>query len=144
MADIDVAKQLLKDCGYKCVLAKGDVIRISEKRGVAPMMEFIDAGMDLNGFSAADKVVGKAVALLFVLAGISEVYAETISSHAIAVLEKNNIPFSFNTSVEHIINRFGDGLCPMEEATLDIDDPQEAYDAICAKLEELNSQIDID
>lgn len=144
MADIDVAKQLLKDCGYKCVLAKGDVIRISEKRGVAPMMEFIDAGMDLNGFSAADKVVGKAVALLFVLAGISEVYAETISSHAIAVLEKHNIPFSFNTSVEHIINRFGDGLCPMEEATLDIDDPQKAYDAICAKLEELNSQIDID
>lgn len=144
MADIDVAKQLLKDCGYKCVLAKGDVIRISEKRGVAPMMEYIDAGMDLSGFSAADKVVGKAVALLFVLTGISEVYAETISSHAIAVLEKNNIPFSFNTSVEHIINRFGDGLCPMEEATLDIDDPQEAYDAICAKLEELNAQIDID
>lgn len=144
MADIDVAKQLLKDCGYKCVLVKGDVIRISEKRGVAPMMEFIEAGMDLNGFSAADKVVGKAVALLFVLTGISEVYAETISSHAIAILEKNNIPFSFNTSVEHIINRFGDGLCPMEEATLDINDPQEAYDAICAKLEELNAQIDID
>lgn len=144
MADIDVAKQLLNDCGYKCVLAKGDVIRISEKRGVAPMMEYIDAGMDLKGFSAADKVVGKAVALLFVLTGISEVYADTISSHAIAVLEKNNIPFSFNTSVEHIINRFGDGLCPMEEATLDIDNPQEAYDAICAKLEELNAQIDID
>ena len=144
MADIDVAKQLLQDCGYKCVLAKGDVIRISEKKGVAPMMEFIDAGMDLKGFSAADKVVGKAVALLFVFAGIAEVYAEVISSHAIAVLEKNNILFSYAKEAEYIINRFGDGFCPMEEATLDIEDPQEAYEAICAKLEELNAQTDID
>jgi hypothetical protein len=32
----------------------------------------------------------------------------------------------------------------MEETTLDIDDPNEAYCAICAKLEELQAQIDID
>jgi hypothetical protein len=93
MADIDVAKQLMQDCHYTCVLCKGDKLYISEKNGVAPMMEFIDAGVDLKGFSAADKVVGKAAALLFVLTGIGEVYAEVISSHAIAVLEKNNIPF---------------------------------------------------
>lgn len=144
MTEIDVAKQLMQACRYTCVLCKGEKLHISEKSGVAPIMEFIDAGMDLKGFSAADKVVGKAAALLFVLAGITEVYAEVISSHAIAVLEKNNIPFSFGNSVEHIINRYGDGLCPMEEATLDIDDPQEAYEAICAKLEELHAQTDID
>lgn len=140
MADIDIAKQLMTDCRYTCVLCKGDKLHISEKSGVAPMMEFIDAGIDLNGFSAADKVVGKAVALLFVLAGIAEVYAETISSHAIAVLEKHNIPFSYKSAVEKIINRTGDGFCPMESATIDIEDPQKAYEAVKTELEVLKTQ----
>ncbi len=140
MADIDIAKQLMTDCRYTCVLCKGDKLHISEKSGVAPMMELIEAGMDLNGFSAADKVVGKAVALLFVLAGIAEVFAETISSHAIAVLEKHNIPFSYKSAVEKIINRTGDGFCPMESATIDIEDPKEAYEAVKAELEVLKTQ----
>lgn len=140
MTEIDVAKKLMKDCFYTCVLCKGDKLHISQKSGVAPMMEFIEKGIDLKGFSVSDKVVGKAVALLFVLAGVTEVYAEVISKHAIAVLEKNNIAFSFEKEVDNIINRKGDGLCPMEEATLNIDDPKEAYEAIKAKLEFFKAQ----
>ena len=41
---------------------------------------------------------------------------------------------------ESIINREGSGKCPMEEATENINDPDEAVAAIGAKLKELRSK----
>ena len=39
---------------------------------------------------------------------------------------------------ERIVNRKGDGYCPMEIATADIDDPTEALATVKAKLKEMN------
>lgn len=41
------------------------------------------------------------------------------------------------TNCPRIINRKGDGLCPMEKAVLDIDDPLQAKEAILARLAEM-------
>lgn len=43
------------------------------------MMRFIAEGRDLSGCSAADVIVGKASAMLFVKAGINEVYGKVMS-----------------------------------------------------------------
>ncbi len=40
-------------------------------------MEWLGSGMDFRGCAAADKIVGKASAMLFVLAGVKAVYACT-------------------------------------------------------------------
>lgn len=45
-------------------MCKGSTIYISTERGVKPLIDRIDDGTDLQGFSAADKVVGKAAAFL--------------------------------------------------------------------------------
>ena len=107
--------------------------------GVAPMLEFIAAGTDLQGFSAADKIVGKAAAMLFLFAGVRSVYAGVMSEDAVKVFQRHGISSSYGELVPAIMNRMGAGPCPMEQTVKEIDDPAEALAAIKHKLETLRS-----
>lgn len=111
-----------------------------DKRGVAPMLGFIAENVNLKGYFVADKIVGKAAASLFVLAGIKEVYAEVASEAAKEYLEAHSVRFSCGKLVSKIINRAGTGICPMEEAVSDISEPEECHRAILARLAELKAQ----
>ncbi len=137
MSDIDKAKKLLKCGGYTCVLCRGETVYTSVKRGVVPIFEKLEQQIDLTGFSAADKVVGKAAAMLFQLAGISVLHTEIISKPAKEFLEKTGIVFTYDIVTDKIINRKGDGLCPMETAVMNIDNSDEGFIAIKNKLDEL-------
>jgi hypothetical protein len=46
----------------------------------------------------------------------------------------------YETLADYIVNRSGDGICPMEEAVIDIDDPTEALAAVKRRLEELRTR----
>ncbi len=136
--DLMLAKNSL--IGHSIALCKGSDILISDKKGIQPMIDFIDSGIDLNGYSVADMVVGKAVSMLFVKVGIKEVFAKTMSRQAISILEKFNIPYSYDILTENIINRKGDGLCPMEQAVLNTNDIEQGYKLIKNKLFELKNK----
>lgn len=134
--DILRARELL--CGSAtCVLVKGDAVYMSEKSGIAPMLGFIADRIDLRGFSVADRIVGKAAAMLFVKAGIAEVYAEVLSEGGKRFLESRGVPVSYGVLTGMIINRAGTGSCPMEAAVAGIDDVDKAYAALCEKVAEL-------
>ncbi len=135
MSDIERAKLGLS--GNTICLVRGDEVITSTRRGVAPMLELIERGQDLTGFAAADKVIGRAAALLFAYCGVSEVYAEVISLPAAAALEECGIPYSYGKRVENVINREGTGICPMEKATLGVSAPSAALAAIKAALSEM-------
>lgn len=137
MSDFEKARSLLFAENYTCVLCLGDRILTSRKRGVAPVLELVESGEVLKGFCAADKVVGKATALLYRLLGVKAVYADVISDSALQTLHDGGITVVFLECVPYIINRTGDGRCPMEIATADIDEPALAPAAIRKKLEEL-------
>lgn len=137
MKDITKAKTILES-GYTCVLVKGKMSFTSKRNGIVPMVKFLNDGIGLEGFSVADKIVGKAVAMLFVLAKVKEVYAEVLSKTAISVLEANGIAYSYKILTDNIINRQGTGLCPMEETVKDIFDCKQAYEKIKVKLASLN------
>lgn len=137
MKDITKAKTILES-GYTCVLVKGEMSFTSKRNGIVPMVKFLNDEIDLEGFSVADKIVGKAVAMLFVLAKVKEVYAEVLSKTAISVLEANGISYSYKILTDNIINRQGTGLCPMEETVKDIFDCKQAYEKIKVKLASLN------
>lgn len=110
------------------------------------MIDFIGNNLDLTGYSVADLIVGKAVAMLFIKAGIKQVFAKTISKSAIEILNKHNIPFSYNIATDKIINRKGDDICPMEKAVIDINDIEQGYIAIKDTLQKLKAnqkQIDL-
>ena len=133
MSDLNKAKALLAAGGYTCVLCRGDEIHTATARGVKPLVDWLDSGLDLRGFSAADKVVGRATAFLYVLLGVREVHALVMSAPAKEALEAGGIAASCAAEVAGIINRRGDGPCPFEEAVLGITDPEEALTAIRKK-----------
>ena len=135
--DLQQAKAVLTSRDYTCVLCRGGEIRTANFRGVKPLVSWLESGEDFSGYSAADKVVGRATAYLYQLLGVKSVYAQVMSESALAVLDRAGITASFEKLVPNIINRRGDGICPFEEAVLGIHTPEEAKAAIFAKMDEM-------
>lgn len=135
MTDIEIAKTNLTGHSI-CLCRDGDIIT-DDGRGISPMIKFLKEGRELTGYSAADVIVGKAAALLFVKAGIAQVYGRVMSKSAKFTLEKNGIPCSFDKITDKIINRAGTDICPMEKAVENTDSPDEAFAALCSRLEQL-------
>ena len=137
MNDLEKAKELLAAGDYTCVLCKDDIFYTSKERGVKPLLQLLDNETDCSGFAAADKIVGNGAAYLYVLLGVSEVYAPTMSEAAVKTLARNLISIDCGKVVDYIVNRTGDGICPMEEATLDAKSPGDALDKIKERLMQL-------
>ena len=137
MNDLERAKTLLEEGKYTLVLVKGEKVITSYERGVKPLLGLLDEGKDVRGFTAADRIVGKAAAFLYVLLGVKAVYANVLSILAEGVLLGHGIAVEGQPRTERIINRAGDGFCPMETAVENITDPMQAYRAIKAKLNEM-------
>ena len=137
MDDLLTAENLFKDGGYSCVLVKGETVLTSTESGIAPLLKFIDSGKNFVGFCAADKIVGKAAALLYAYMGVSAVYAEVLSEQALTVLKDNGIEVKYATLTEKIINRRGDGLCPMEQTVAETDEPDRAFELLKQKVTSL-------
>ncbi len=131
MTDLERAwSRLLERSERTCVLVRESIVYQSERKGIAPMMELLDAETDLRGFSVADRIVGRAAAMLFVLAGVAAVHAQVMSRGALAFLRENGVSAAYETLTDYIVNRQGDGMCPMERAVQGIEDPSNAREAI--------------
>ena len=135
---LTIAKKVLEEGGYTCVLTDGTSFHTSTHRGVRPLIQFLEKKNIPAHLFAADKVVGKATAYLYVLLRVQALYAKVISQPAMAVLEKHGIAVSYDTLVPNIINRRGDGICPFEAAVTACNDPDSAYSAILKKMDELH------
>lgn len=138
LSDISRAEKILKSGGYTCVLLKGETEYTSRERGVKPLLGFLESDCDFSGFSAADKTVGAGAAYLYVLLGVTSVWAGVLSENAKAVLEKNGIMVVFERLVPQIINRAGDGVCPIESAVSSASTPDEAFVIIKETLHKLS------
>ncbi len=137
ISDIEAAKAGL--AGHSICLCRGGEIITDDSRGIKPMMKLLAEGRDLRGFSAADLIVGRAAAMLFVKAGIVRVHGCTMSEGGKAYLEEHGIPCTFDVLTEKIIDRTGKDICPMEKAVAGITDPDEGHRAIAARLAELSA-----
>lgn len=137
MSDVSRAKAELVRGGYTCVLIKGERKYLSQERGVKPLVGWLESGEELRGCFAADKVVGKATAFLYCLAGVSALSASVISEPALRVLKSAGIHVEYDTLVPNIINRRGDGICPFELSVLGIEEADAAYAEILRKMREL-------
>ena len=137
MTDLEKARALLASGDYTCTVCRGDAICTTRQRGVKPLLDWLDSGLDLKNASAADRVVGRGAAFLYCLLGVKEVHARVMSRPAAEVLAAHGITASADTLTEGIINRKGTGPCPFEEAVLDISDPAEALTAIRKKMQQM-------
>ena len=128
-------KQKLIEGDYSICASNGYT---SYDKGIKPVI--IPMNEDLYFFKdliVADKLIGKASAMLLTLSGVKEVHTFTLSKAGKEIFDKYGITYSYDKLVEYIINREGTGMCPMEMTVKDIDDLKEAFAALNRKLEEL-------
>ena len=134
--DAELARTtLLSAKGATCAAARNGETMITHERGVKPLLQWISEGRSFEGWSVADKVVGKAPALLYVQLKPAAVYAIAMSEAARDILLANGIACGCEDLVPFIVNRAGDGQCPMDASVTNISDPREAERAIreCAR-----------
>lgn len=127
--DLEIAKIRLFENNLTLSIVKSSkVVFESRSHGIGGFLEAIEkSGDKMMGASVADKVVGKAVALLCVYAGVRAVYAGTLSIKAKTVFERNGIYLETGKIVDKILDRSGREMCPFEKASLKIDSSEEAY-----------------
>ena len=127
--DLLLAKDCLLQNQYKITSVRdGEVIFHSDDSGIRGLLHALNNNSNLLiDSSIADKVVGKAAALLMVFGNISRVFTPLISKSALHTLLTNNIEVCFDKKTDFIKNRKGDDMCPMEKKCQAIDDPREAF-----------------
>lgn len=128
--NLNRAKQLLSQGAALAIVNGGGELTYNE-RGIKTLLS-LQTGT-LTGAFVADKVVGKAAAMMLVRGGAIEVYAEVISQPAIEVFRAHKVLCLYKDPVPNIVNRDNTGLCPMEQAVLGVDDIEKAYDILIEK-----------
>ena len=125
-------RDTLLEKGYSLIASNG---YCSYETGIKPVIMRMNEDLYyFRGLSVADKIVGKASAMLFALSGAEYVYAHVLSQAGKEILEHYGIAYEYGQLTEYIVNRKGDGMCPMELTVKDIDDLSEAYEALKRKI----------
>ena len=121
---------ILKD-GVNLAVSNGGKLHYFKDRGIKALLDAVRSGSEiLRGAEVADTTVGKAAAMLLIKGGALAVHAGVMSVAAKDALAAHGIKYDYVTLVERILNRAGTGLCPMEHAVLDINDPDLAFSAL--------------
>ena len=140
MKNLEQAKLLLFNENYTFVAVNYDKVLTSKERGVKPLLNIIDNGKNLQDFAVADKVVGKAAAFLYIKLQVKNLYVSVCSLPAKELLLKSGVNLICDTIVDRIISRDKLGLCPMEQACIDVDDVDFAEVKIRETLKNLNNK----
>lgn len=133
----DKALAVLRNTDASFVYVTEEAVLTSEYKGIRRLLTLVNEQTVLAEGFVADRIVGKAAALLMVLQGAKNVYAETIDQPALAVFRTHGVNVMFRKAIPIIINRAGDGICPMENAVLAVDDPREAFTVLSETVKKL-------
>jgi len=133
--DLETASKRLNQKNLSLVVVKnGKVLFETESHGLNDLVEAINQlQSSMKGSSVADRIVGRAAALLFVYSGVSAVFAATISDGGIAILDNNNVFHEFEKRVPRILNLKKTDVCPFEKLVAGLSSPEEAYERLKAR-----------
>ena len=132
MKDLDLAAKHLTTSKHSLVVVRNEqIIATSKSRGVRGILSIYEKNPELLDQAAvADKIIGRAVAMICELGEVKSCYAPLISKGAIKVLEQTQINHRSEKQVEAIKNKKGTGLCPIEQLTLEFEDSKKAVKKI--------------
>jgi hypothetical protein len=131
-ADQELAKFHLVENDCTLAFAKnGKVIYDSHERGIRPMYEALKAEVNLKGAVLADRVIGRAAAMLALSAGIKSIHTFVVSESALDVCRKKGFDkIAYEEVSPYVMNRTQDDLCPIEKLSQTTDDPVELMEKI--------------
>lgn len=120
------------------VIRDGKIVYRDKGNGVKPIMKILETDRALlRGALVADKLIGKAAAMLLSMGGVKSIYGNTMSRSAEEYLERKGIFYDYGRCIQVVSNRTGDGICPLEKTVADLEDEQEAYEKLKATIAQL-------
>lgn len=139
MRDIDIAVELLEKEKLALAIVKdGKVVFTSSDKGIKPLYIALEEHkIELEGSSVADRVTGKAAAMICAYAGIKQLKTKLISDNAINVLKETNIIYEYDERTSFIENRDRTGMCPVETLSLKAGSIDELLNGITSFLESI-------
>ena len=140
MTEEESIKYMLNDNVSLAVFNGGKVATFNE-RGVKTLLRLVQEDKDLLcGATVADRIVGKAAALLLINGGVKSIYGQVMSSSATNVLRAHGVKYSYGTLTERIVNRAGTDICPMEKAVERCGNHKDVVAVLTAALEKMNKR----
>jgi len=120
------------------VYRDGEVVYSGSGQGVGPLLNALETigKKKLQGSLVVDKIIGRAAAFLIAYMEAAEAHAITLSVTAREVLQKYGLKYQFRHEVPVVRGKDGAPLCPFERLVQDVDDAEEAYKKIKAKMAE--------
>lgn len=124
-----------------CVIVRGDSVTVCHGRGVSDLYRIYTTQPEsLSGAFVADKVIGKGAAALMIAGGVAGVYTDLISDPALELFRSVGIEPEFARCVPNIINRNGDGICPVETLCRDCVSASACIPLIADFIEKINQK----
>ncbi|MDM8533912.1 DUF1893 domain-containing protein [Clostridiaceae bacterium HSG29] len=118
MSKLNAIKKELYENNYKIIVMKNnETIFTSMERGIKPIYDLqkhVNHEL-INNAYVADRVTGKAAAMILSYLNIKGIFTELISENAIEIFIENGIEVEYQTKVKNILNRSKNDLCPVEK-----------------------------
>jgi len=130
--DLEIAKDALRRGDYSLVIVRdGRIIYASRSHGIGGILGAIEE-LDnrIEGASVADRIIGKAAALLLAYSKVKDAYAIVISRNGLETLRSHGIPVDYENLVPKILDRSGREICPFEKIALEIDSPRLGFEML--------------
>jgi len=133
--DLNLAKNRLIQKDLSLVIVKdAKVLFETDSHGIGDLLKAINQIQNqMKGSSVADRIVGRAAALLFVFSGVTSVFAVTASDGGIEVLKKNSVFCEYESRVTNVLNLKRTDVCPFEKLVAKLSSPEKAYEALKAQ-----------
>jgi len=127
--DLRIARRRLDEMSLALSVVKdGNIVLETREHGISSILATIDTSCGkFHEASVADRVVGKAIAMLYIHAGVKAIYATTLSKMARQILEEADIFVEWANLTENVLNLEKTDLCPFEKAVVRVRNPKTAY-----------------
>lgn len=135
-------KGILHEGGHSLVVERDGGVETFGGRGVSDLFRIVESHSgQLKGAIVADRIIGKGAAALMVLGGVRLAYADVVSRPALNMLQNNGVEAAYGEIVEHIINRQGDGICPVERLCAPCQSPKECLPLIRGFIKKMRERV---
>lgn len=136
--DLKLAAKLMEEEGQSLVIVRdGRMLFSSRLAGVSSLLDALDNNV-LPGSSVADKVIGRAAAMIAVQGEVTAVHTPVMSEGAAEVLTEAGVLYCAEKIVPFLRNKDSTGPCPIEAATEFTVVPEKAVNALRNLLRDLS------
>lgn len=135
--DLKIAAELLAAEGWSLVVVRhGRLLFKSRLPGIGPLLDALDNHV-LAGSAVADKVVGRAAAMVVAEGRVTAVKAAVMSEGAASVLAEHGILYCADSITGQILNQERTDACPLEALTATTVVPAKGVESLRRLLREL-------